>query len=175
MLALALGSLRALVLWRAQSKVDVVNAVVLGTLSAGRPEDLTRVLSGSGSGLYLEVVRAIVEPLEKLRQEHGPELRRRLELDMQRALVLAGRHSRRLGWLDPICMVLCALAAVATVVSRTPSSVTSLGLFAATLLVWSNQRGYRALVREQVAGAAALVDALVLGIEQIRSRTGRDL
>lgn len=173
--ALGLGSLRALVLWRAQSKVDAVNAAVLGTLSEGRAEDLDRVFAGAGSGLYLDVARAVALPVDKLREGQGAELRQRLERDMQRALVLTGQRSRRLGWLDSVCMVLSAAAAVITVVSRAPSAITTVGLLAATLLVWSNQRGYRALLRDQVAGAAALVDALVLGIEQIRARTTRDL
>ena len=173
--ALGLGSLRALVLWRAHSKVDAVNTVVLGALSEGRAEDLARVLTGAGSGHYLEIARAVVLPVDKLRQAESGHLRQRLERDMQRALVLAGQRSRRLGWLDSIAMLLSALAAVTTVASRAPSTITTLGLLAATLLVWSNQRGYRALVREHVAGAAALVDALVLAIEQIRSRTTRTL
>lgn len=173
--ALGLGSLRAVVLWRAQSKVDAVNAVVLGALSEGRAEDLTRVLDGAGSGLYLDVARAVALPVDKLREEQSDQLRQRLELDMRRALVIAGQRSRRLGWLDSVAMVLCAVAGVTSLVSRTPSTVTTLGLLAATLLVWSNQRGYRALLREQVLGATALVDALLLGIEQIRSRTTRQL
>jgi len=174
-ITLALGSLRALVLWRAQSKVDAVNAAVLGMLSEGRADDLDRVLAGAGSGLYLDVARAIALPVDKLREDQSGELRQRLERDMKRALVLAGQRSRQLGWLDSVCMVLSAAAAVTIVVSRAPSAVTTMGLLAATLLVWSNQRSYRALLRDQVAGAAALVDAVVVGIEQIRSRTTRTL
>ncbi|HEY6725738.1 MAG TPA: hypothetical protein VI197_17005 [Polyangiaceae bacterium] len=173
--ALALGSLRALVLWRAQSKVDAVNAAVLGTLSEGRAEDLDRVLAGAGAGLYLDVARAVALPVDKLREEQTTELRQRLDRDMRRALVVAGQRARQLGWLDSVCMVLSAAAAVTNLISRAPSTITTLGLLAATLLVWSNQRGYRALLRDQVAGAAALVDALVVGIEQIRSRTTREL
>lgn len=173
--ALGLGSLRALVLWRAHSKVDAVNATVLGMLAEGRAEDLERVFAGAGSGLYLDVARAIALPVDKLREDDSVQRRQRLERDMKRALVLAAQRARRLGWLDSVGMVLSAAAAVSIVVSRAPSPVTTLGLLAATLLVWSNQRGYRALLRDQVAGATALVDALMVGIEQIRSRTTRDL
>ena len=70
--ALLVGSIRAVELWRAAPRVDVVNVAVLTALVEG---DLPAMLKGLGSSPYFELARALVSPSEKLVDDEPPVLR----------------------------------------------------------------------------------------------------
>lgn len=159
--ALVLGSLRAFGLWRAHTRADAVNVVVLTMLAEKRAGEISALLRHSGSGLYLLVVEQIVQPLEKLAENDERVLRQSLERDAQRALQVAGRRLRRFAWLDALALVAIAYSGISGLLSGLGSWVSSFGLFAATLLWWSNVRAARSLVTQLYAGAMALIDGLV--------------
>jgi hypothetical protein len=159
--AVGFGSVRAFELWRASCKVDVVNVAVLGTLAHDRGGELSNVLKRAGSGLYLEVARAIAEPTDKLRIENEAELKGRLERDALRAVSTAHGRLKRHAWLDALTIVLVGLSGVSALVGPPPSAGSALGLIAATLLWWSNARGSRSIATQIFSGAMALVDSLV--------------
>jgi hypothetical protein len=167
--SLVSGGIRAAQLFRASGKVDAVNAVVLATLANGRGRELSAVLSGSGSALYLTVARAISVPLDKLLASDEREARRRLEGDAQIALMAANRALGRFAWLDFISLGAIVLAGVSAVTAESPSAMQALGLIAASLLWLSNLYGARSIATRMFAGAMALVDGLVAGRDQIRS------
>lgn len=167
-LALLLGSLRALGLWRAHARVDVINVVVVGVLVQGRGRDLAAVLGGAGAGLYPEVARAIVEPMEKLLSSSSRELRARLERDAQRALAIAHRRLQAYAWLESLSIAVIVISGVWALSGQGASLVSQLGLLAATLLWFSNVRRARNIATQLVAGGAALIDTLLESAEQIR-------
>lgn len=168
-IALLLGSIRALGLWRFAARADVVNVVVMTTLAQGRGKDLGAVLDRSGSGLYLEVARAVAEPADKLLDGEPAELRARLERDARIALSQLNRKLRRHAWLDALSVVAIGLAGVTALVGERPSLVTTLGLVAASLLWLSNVRGARSTATQAYAAALALVDGLLESRESIRA------
>jgi hypothetical protein len=147
----------------------VVNVVILGALAQGRPKELASVLENAGSGLYLQLARAIIEPPEKLVEGDDKQLRTRLERDARVALTLGQRRLRRHAWLDSFAIVAIAYAGVAAVVGEPPTLVTTLGLVAATLLWSTNVRWARSLGSQLYSGGMALVDMLVASAEQIRA------
>jgi hypothetical protein len=167
--SLLAASLSAALLFRASSKVEAVNAVVLTTLASGRGRELPDVLASSGSALYLIVARAISLPLEKLSASDGRELRERLERDARIGFMTATRALRRFAWLDAASIVAILLSGASAVTGNPPSAMLTLGLVAATLLWLSNVYRARNLATRMFAGAMALVDGLVAGRDQIRA------
>lgn len=159
--ALGFGSLRALELWRLSCKVDVVNVAVLGTVAQSRAEELSNVLKHAGSGLYLEVARAIAESTEKHQPDSAAELKSRLERDALRAVSAAHGRLKRHAWLDALTIVLIGLSGISAAMGPQPSASSALGLVAATLLWWSNARGARSIATQIFSGAMALVEGLV--------------
>jgi hypothetical protein len=168
-LALLAASLRAALLFRASTKVEAVNAVVITTLASGRGRELSDVLSKSGSGLYLTVARSISLPLDKLLVSDERELRERLERDAQIGFITATRALRRFAWLDAAALVAMLLAGASAVTGSPPSAMLGLGLVAATLLWLSNLYRARSIATRMFAAGMALVDGLVAGREQIRT------
>jgi hypothetical protein len=171
--SLVAASLRAVLLLRASSKVEAVNAVALTTLASGRSRELPDVLSSSGSALYLTVVRSISLPLDKLSTLDEGELRERLERDAQIALMTASRALRRSAWLDAASLGAILLAGASAVTGDRPPAMAALGLVAATLLWLSNAYRARSIATRMFAGAMVLVDGLVAGREQIRAANSR--
>jgi hypothetical protein len=166
--SLVSGSIRAAQLFRASTKVEVVNAVVLTTLASGRGSELPNVLSSSGSALYLGVARAISVPVDKLLASDDAETRRRLERHAQIGLLAANRALKRSVWLDAVSIAAVVVAGASAATLEPPSAPTALGLVAATLLWLSNAYSARSIATRSFAGAMALVDGLVAGQEQIR-------
>ena len=169
-LALVLGSVRALGLWRAQARVDAINVAVVSTLVEGRARDLPKILGGAGTGLYPAVAQAIAEPVEKLFEGERVELKRRLERDARRALALAHRSLGRFAWLESLSLVAIVLAGVWAFGRQTSSFAGLVGLFAASVLWFANTRGARSIATQLVAGGMALVDTLLESVEHIRER-----
>lgn len=170
--ALVLGTLRALLLLRAQTKVEVVNVVVLGALGEGRGADLPNVLRQSGSALYLEVAMRIVEPTEKLFGVGPRELRKRLERDAIKGLAHANARLRRFWWMDTLVLCAILLTGFSAFSGERPSPVLAAELVAASLLWLANVRGARSASTRLYAGAMALVESLVQGVDQIEKARG---
>jgi hypothetical protein len=164
--ALTLGSIRALALWRAQTKVEVVNVVVLGALAEGRGGDLPAVLRQSGSALYLEVAARIVEPTEKLFDRGSRELRTRLERDAVKALAHANTRLKRYWWTDTLVLAAVAFTGFSAFSGKAPSVVLAGELAAATLLWFANVRAARSASTRLYAGAMALTESLVAGASE---------
>lgn len=159
-LALLFGSLRAVQLWRCSSRVDVVNAVILGSLAEGRTRELEEVLRGAGSGAYLEVAREICRAWATVDPSSATELVKRLEREARGALIRATRRIQRWSWLDHGAL-LGILAAGLSAFTGSASAILALELVAATLLWFSNLYGARSQGLRLVAGATALVESLV--------------
>jgi len=153
--------------------VDVVNVAIVSALAEGRSKELPWLLENAGSGLYLELARAIVEPPQKLLEGDEEQLQKRLERDARAAMVLGYRKLRRHAWLDSFAIVAIGYAGVSAMVGERPTWVTTLGLMAATLLWFTNLRWARSLATQLYSGSTALVDTLVASAEQIR--TGPDV
>jgi hypothetical protein len=170
--ALALGTLRALVLWRAQTRVEVVNVVVLGALGEGRGHELPNVLRRSGSALYLDVAARIVDPVDKLFDGDRKALEKRLERDSMRALAEANARLRRHGWMDALVLTAIALTGLAALSGESPGIVLTGELLAATLLWLANVRAARSIATRLHAGAMTLVESLMAGAEQFRECHG---
>ena len=170
--ALLAGSVRALVLWRASIGVAVVNVVVLTALAQGRGDALEALLRGSGSAPYLDVAGAIGRSLLTVRASQSPEreLRQRVRRDAEAALVAAARRLRRHAWLEYVALAAILLAGF-DAVSGGATQFKALGLFAATLLWFSNVRGARSIATRHYAGAEALVDSLFASLDQLPEPT----
>jgi hypothetical protein len=166
--ALLLGTLRALSLWRAQTKVEVVNVVVLSALGEGRGSDLPAVLRRSGAALYLEVAARIVEPVEKLFGDDTGALKKRLERDALKALAHANARLKQYWWMDTLVIAAIAVTGFSAFSGRTPSVVLTGELLAATLLWLANVRGARNASTRVYAGAMALVESLVAAAAELR-------
>lgn len=172
-MALGAGGIRAVFLWRAFTRVDVVNVAVLGTLSRGRAQDLAALLAGVGPALYPRVVSAVCEPVQKLMSGSDAEVRARLDHDGTQALILAHRQLRRSAWLDGVTVGGMALCGISVLVGSAPGAAPAGGLVAATLLWLANVRAARHIATGMHAGVAALVDSLMAALEPIRkSHTG---
>lgn len=163
--ALLAGSVRAVQLWRASARVDVINSVVLTTLAEDRGRALSGVLRKSGSGLYLEIARRICEPIDKLAEGTDTDVQQRLDRDARAALSRATRRLQRLAWLDHIALLGILFTGIGAVTGEAPSTVLAVQLVAATLLWLSNMYGARTLVTSLFSGATALTDGLVKGRE----------
>jgi hypothetical protein len=158
--ALLLSSVRAALLWRTSSRVDVVNAVVLGSLAEGRTRDLEAVLTHAGTGAYLPIARALCRAWQNFDATHDADLHKSLEREARRALLQATRRLRRWSWLDHGAL-LGILAAGLSPFTGAASGILALELVAATLLWLSNLYGARSQALRLVAGATALVESLV--------------
>jgi len=167
--AFLLGSIRAIELWRSLPRVDVVNVVVMSALAEGRGRDIERLLGSVGPSPYFKLARAIAQAFEKLTTSDPRTARRELEREAMIALGVANRALRRLAWLDMLALVAILFAGIAAAVDGRASVVLALELFAATLLWLSNVRGTRSIATRQYAGATALVDGMVKGIDALRS------
>jgi hypothetical protein len=159
--AFIFGSIRALQLWRAQTRVEVVNVVVLSALGEGRGADIPGVLRSSGSALYLEVACRLVEPLASLDEADEAEVKNRLEREAVKALTVVNRRISGLWWLDTLSLIAIAFAGFSAFSGERPSLVQTLALLAATLLWLANVRGARSLSTRMYAGATALVEGIV--------------
>jgi hypothetical protein len=166
--ALSLGTVRAVQIFRLSSKVEVVNAVVLTTLANGRGHELSKLLESAGRGLYLGVARSIGLFFMQLLGSEDTDLRGRLRKEAQTALIVASRSLRRFAWLETLSLALIVLAGVGAVTGENPSAMVALGLVAATLLWLSNVYATRNVATRLFAGAMALVDSLLAGIDPIR-------
>lgn len=162
-LALAAGTLRAVQLWRASTRVDAVNSVVLASLAEGRGADLSGILARAGSGLYLDIAARICEPLDKLTEGTDDELRRRLDRDARAAASHALKRLRRWAWLDHVALLGILFTGLGAATGQTPTLVLTAEVLAATLLWLSNLHGARSTATRSLAGAMALVDSLVEG------------
>jgi hypothetical protein len=183
--ALLAGSFRALRIWRASTKVEVVNMAVLSLLARGRSEDLGALLAASGPAAYLTVARAIGKSAiglladdeseknapgksaELQRQAHGA--REQLAHDAQLAVITAARRFGREVWLDAVVLVAIGFAGVSAALGNQASGPVALGLVAATLLWLANVWGARSTTTRMYAGAMALVDSIIENLEQFRS------
>lgn len=183
------GSVRALLLWRASTSVEVVNVVVLSVLAEGRGKDLQGVLRGSGSAAYLDVAAAIGRSALELRadaearaaMEAGasaePEARaeaaterdprQRLQHAAQAAILTAGKRLRRHAWLDSVVLATLAYAGIEAAMSASATSFEAVSLVAATLLWVANVLGARNIATRIYAGASALVDSVLASFENL--------
>ncbi len=166
--ALLLGTLRALTLWRAQTKVEVVNVVVLSALGEGRGGDLPTVLRRSGAALYLEVAARIVEPVDKLFDDDTRALKKRLERDALKALAHANTRLKGLWWMDTLVIAAIAVTGFSAFSGENRSIVLTGELLAATLLWIANVKGARNASTRLYAGAMALVESLVAAAAELR-------
>jgi hypothetical protein len=168
-LALLAGTLRALSLWRAASRVEVVNVVVLNALAQGRGHQLETLLRGSGSGPYLAVAGAIGRAALELREsaplEQSP--RQALQHAARAALFDAGRRLRRHAWLDFVSLAAIAYAGIDAITRASATPFKAVALLAATLLWLANLRTARSIATHSYAGAGALVDSLLASFEEI--------
>ncbi len=163
--SLLAGSVRALLLWRASSGVEVVNVAVLNALAEGRGRDLEGLLRGSGSALYLDVAGAIGRTALELRAEQ--DRRQRLQHAARAALVAAGQRLRRHAWLDFVSLAALVYAGVDAAVFGAATPFKAVALLAATLLWLANLRSARNIATRCYAGAGALVDSLVEGFDRL--------
>ena len=167
--ALLAGSVRAVQIWRAAApRPDVVNTAIFAALGEHRVKDLTGVLSGSGSGVYLDVARRICEPVAKLAAQSTDELRTTLDRDAQRALLYGIGRVQRWAWLDWVALIGILLAGTGAALEGAPSGVLALEVLTATLLWLSNLYGARSTATRLFAGSTALVDGLVEGRELLQ-------
>jgi hypothetical protein len=167
--ALLVGSIRAIYLWRSGPRVDVVNVVVLNALAEGRGRDLEKLLSSVGSAPYFDLARTVAHSLEKLPTTDDRAARKQLEREMMIALAAAHRALGRFAWLDSLALACIVFAGVAAAVDGRASLLLALELLAATLLWLSNVRGARSIATRMVAGATALVDSLMKSLDMIRA------
>src|SRR6186713_721224 len=84
------GSIRAIELWRALPRVDVVNVAVVSALAEGRGRDLGRLL-GVGSAPYFTLARTLAQAFEKIPPSDQRTTRRALEREAMVALAAANR------------------------------------------------------------------------------------
>lgn len=159
--ALAAGTLRAVQLWRAAARVDVVNSVILTSLGEGRGAELSGILRRAGSGLYLDIAAQICDPIQKLAHGSDNDLRERLDRDARSALLRALRRLRRWAWLDHVALLCILFTGLGALTGQTPSVALTAELLAATLLWLSNLYGARSTATSAFAGATALVDGLI--------------
>jgi hypothetical protein len=167
--ALLVGSIRAIYLWRSAPRVDVVNVVVLNALAEGRARDLDQLLQNVGSAPYFDLARAVAHSVERLPTTDDRAARKQLEREMMIALAAAHRALRRFAWLDTLALAAITFAGVAAAVDGRASLILALELLAATLLWLSNVRGARSIATRMVAGATALVDSLVRSLDMMRA------
>jgi hypothetical protein len=167
--ALLVGSIRAIYLWRSAPRVDVVNVVVLNALAAGRGRDLEKLLQSVGSAPYFDLARTVAHSLDELPTTDDRAARKQLEREMTIALVAAHRALRRFAWLDSLALACIVFAGIAAAVDGRASPILALELLAATLLWLSNVRGARSIATRMVAGATALVDSLMKSLDMIRA------
>jgi hypothetical protein len=167
-LALLVGSIRALLLWRASSGVEVVNIAVLSALAEGRGPDLEGLLRGSGSGLYLDVAGAIGRTALALRRAGAEQdVRQRLQHAARTAVMAAGQRLRRHAWLDVSSLAALVYAGIDAAVYGAATPFKAVALVAATLLWFANLQSARSIATRCYAGASALVESLVESFDRL--------
>ena len=172
--ALALGSTRALSLWRARANVAVVNTGILAALDRQRGGQIENLLRGAGPSPYLRIAEALGTTAHALitHDRHSDVSERALRLQLGRVsarnLALANQRLRRSSWLDALTVAAIALVGFSAALSEAPSAKAALGLVAATLLWLANVSTARSLASSFYSGAEALVDALVDLVLELR-------
>jgi hypothetical protein len=168
--ALLAGTVRALLLWRASIRVEVVNIVVLKALAEGRGRELESILRGSGSALYLEVAGAIGRAALELQGATAAEQdpRKWLQHAAQAGIFSAGRRLRRHAWLDFLSLASIAYSGVGALASASATPFKAVALLAATLLWLANMRTARSIAMHCYAGASALIDSVLASFEQVQ-------
>lgn len=164
-IALFLGSIRAIELWRSSPRVDVVNVVVMSALAEGRARDIERLLKGSGSSPYFGVALAMVNAFAKLETDQPRAARPLLEREMLVALATANRALRRFAWLDSFAIASILFAGITAGMAGQPTFVLAFELVAATLLWLSNLYARRSIATRMYAGGSSLVGDLVRGMD----------
>ena len=177
--ALLAGSLRALNIWRAATKVEVINVAVMSTLAQGRSGELKGLLHSVGPGAYQGVALAVTESFLQLLTEHRSgdpqtplsvrDAREVLEREATRAVIAGVRRSTRDTGLDAVVLLGLVFAGVSAAVGDHASGPVALGLVATTLLWISNVWGARNNATRMYAGAMALADDLARGLDELRA------
>lgn len=171
--SLLAGSVRALLLWRASTSVEVVNVAVLSALAQGRGQDLDGLLRGAGSGLYLDVARAIGRAALELQGTADHQApRQHLERSARAALIAAGQRLRRHAWLDFVALAALVYAGIDAAIYGRATPFKAVALLAATLLWLANLRSARAIATRSYAGASALVDSALQSFAQLPQFAG---
>jgi len=167
--ALLAGTVRALLLWRASIRVEVVNVVVLSALAEGRGRELESLLRGSGSALYLDVAGAIGRAALELRQGGAEESPRQwLQRAAQAGVFSAGRRLRRHAWLDLVSLAAIAYGGLGALASASATPFKAVALLSATLLWLANLRMARSIATRIYAGASSLVDSVLASLDQVQ-------
>jgi hypothetical protein len=171
--SLLAGSIRALLLWRASTSVEVVNVAVLSALAQGRGQELDGLLRGAGSGLYLDVARAIGRAALELHATADQQApRQHLERGARAALIVAGQRLRRHAWLDFVSLAALVYAGIDAAIYGRATPFKAVALLAATLLWLANLRSARAIATRSYAGASALVETALQSFAQLPDFTG---
>ncbi len=160
------ASLRALELWRANARVDVINAVVVTMFGEGRAADVAQVLRVGGRAPYVRLAESLCEVARPWSDEPGfsaagqREVRQRLEAHVARALVIAHRSLRRNGWLDIVTLAAIVVAGVGSAMTGATTGKLVLMQLAATQLWLANVLTVRSISARMVAGAMTLAEGL---------------
>jgi ElaB/YqjD/DUF883 family membrane-anchored ribosome-binding protein len=162
------GSVRALLLWRASTSVEVVNVVVLETLAEGHGASLEKLLRGSGSALYLEVATAIGRAALSLPTSNGEsrDARKELQHVAREAIQNAAMRVRRSAWLDVIALAAIGYAGVDAATRSSATPFKAVAMAAATLLWFANLQTARHIATRVYAGANALIESLLASFDR---------
>jgi hypothetical protein len=167
--AFVAGTVRALLLWRSSTSVEVVNVVVIETLAGGHGASLEKLLRGSGSALYLEVAGALGRAAFELRAggRESRDARQQLEHVARGAIQKAGTQLRRSAWLDALALASACYAGIDAVTRTSATPFKAVALAAATLLWLANVQSARHIATRVYAGANALIEGLLTSFDRI--------